>query len=397
MNSGKIVRGSRVTGDRLEKQSRSRQVSSSVSKETPQRKPSGVSQRAPSPSFSFKRLFWGGTSPAKSPSPRVRSRHFSPSVGRSAPRSRVRSTQDRKGRLLTHDDLGDPRISENLDSRSEHRSSVSLIEVTMPSEGKDAPVRRNEKEPQDPSRKGLSTELVTKTSSNPSPENRTLLRTGISPHSRRDRTPALLVPSRKVVPNLDEVHLHWYDEYDLKKLYPPSNWLIVSDSLPWIGIASVVTFLGAILQGPVALISPESINEAVVSWLVRVSLLGCIFSVFFFYLSLASSGFRISGFRLVVSKGVLWKKKASMAIAGVAQFYVKQLPREALFNLYRVEMFLPMTPDNSLTVFRGLSKKQAHHFEAFMSREMNRQMFVSGDAIKLEQEARVEAEASYPS
>jgi len=93
------------------------------------------------------------------------------------------------------------------------------------------------------------------------------------------------------------------------------------------------------------------------------------------------------GFRVMFSRGILFKIRGSIPLVPVVQVYARQTPLDMLFDLHRVEIFTPLTPKAEYTVVTGLTAKSAFGFQKFLTNELNRQVFVVGEANQSEDNA----------
>lgn len=216
----------------------------------------------------------------------------------------------------------------------------------------------------------------------------------IIPRRRGDADlPGLTASARRssLVPDVSDVHFAWYKEYDLKKLYPISPLLCIQESFAWLAAAAVLTAIHLFVFGPSFFGFVEDPVQHISSLSVRGSIIAAMVAVVYHYLLEQTKELKMNGFRLILAKGIFRRLHGSMTLGAIGQIYIKQKPIDMIFNLYRVQILVPMTPDNSLSLFRGLTREQAYHLQSFLAREMNRQVFVSGDAIKAEEEIQTMA------
>jgi hypothetical protein len=190
---------------------------------------------------------------------------------------------------------------------------------------------------------------------------------------------------------IDSRQLSWYTQQDLRDRYKISFAFVLMKCLKWLALC-IATWAGYIYwHGFESILVPQSFTQHLQLIGVRMTLAVLLFMLLYWEMYRRMLEVRIVGFRLIVTQGVLWKVRGSMAIVPIMQITVKQSGLDLLFNIYRVVMWVPgnSEEDDMLTI-PGLSHSSAYDLHNFMTIELNRQVFLSGSALESEDQMRLQ-------
>lgn len=183
----------------------------------------------------------------------------------------------------------------------------------------------------------------------------------------------------------ERLNLSWYKAVPLRDEFPISPLFVVQKSLSFLVITVVAWASYIYFYGIEGIIESYDASQSVF-WLVCRTLLGvCLVVILYWEAYRRTIEYAIEGFRLVIRMGIFWKLKGSIALLPVTQVFVKQSAMDLLFDLYTIQLYTPMTPDDSLTRIPGLSRDQAYAMEKRLTDELNRQVFIAPEAREIEQ------------
>jgi hypothetical protein len=189
---------------------------------------------------------------------------------------------------------------------------------------------------------------------------------------------------------IDGRQLKWYTHHDLRERYNISFRFVLMKCLKWLGLAVVAWFTYLYVYGLAGIIAPESFTQHLFLITARLTLAIFLFALLYWELFRRTLEMRIVGFRFILTHGVLWKIRASIAIIPVMQITVKQTGLDLLFDVYRIAMWVPGSSDHDdMLVIPGLNRTDAYDFHNFMTIELNRQVFLAGSALEAEDQMRL--------
>jgi hypothetical protein len=238
----------------------------------------------------------------------------------------------------------------------------------------------------------------------------TALSENLTNGSDGDFTPILpnVVASNQGIPKLEFAdpatrQLYWYKNEDLLNRYRVSQHFVLEHTLHWLfltvlswgiyinifGIEGVFTpplFFGPLFANS---LFPEGTLQGIVFYLARGSLLIFLFMVIYWELYRRSIELRISGFRLIHTRGIIWKTRVSMAVIPVMQIFIEQSFFDLLFDHYRIRIWLPGNAQTDTFIIPSLCREHAFDLQNFLSAELSRQVFIAGQAVEVEDQIRI--------
>lgn len=170
-------------------------------------------------------------------------------------------------------------------------------------------------------------------------------------------------------------HGLWYNlRIDLKRKFPTSVW----SSLQGCFSAFVVAVIAVLLRGWV---HSQNGSEGIAthmdfgSWIFLVVAVGfCLLKFILSEVARYAHRYETDGFRLVISRGILFKSEGSLPLLPVSEIFVRRNLADFFFGLYEVHVATPVNATKAFGLIRGLSYENAHGLQEFLSEQLNRQV-----------------------
>ena len=171
--------------------------------------------------------------------------------------------------------------------------------------------------------------------------------------------------------------LQLFDQVNLKQMFPVSWRFVIQRSIGVIALWVLVAVPSIRLIGIEGIIHPErpfEILSAVVLALLGVAVgLRMLFEA----LELCALDYETDGFRLVIRRGVLFRKAVSLPLLPITEIYIERDFLDLLFALYDLNVATPVTGAKAYGLFQGLNRKNAQGLQHFLSKQLNRQIFLA--------------------
>jgi membrane protein YdbS with pleckstrin-like domain len=181
-------------------------------------------------------------------------------------------------------------------------------------------------------------------------------------------------------------HIDWYTEYSLTNLFPTSHLFTIQKSITFLFIASVSWILYLYFgwdQFMLLITKSKYITENTLKFVgIKLTVLLVVLTTIYWELYRRSLRLSLRAFRFEFTRGVFWKVRGSLPLMAGNQVYIKQSPLDMLFGLYKVHILVPGPQDENYTSIEGLSYKRAQQLNAFLTRELNKQVFLCADSLK---------------
>jgi uncharacterized membrane protein YdbT with pleckstrin-like domain len=205
------------------------------------------------------------------------------------------------------------------------------------------------------------------------------------------KAPSLVDAHARKIPfsEMEPFQLSWYTHHDIKQRYPIDAIFVFAQALGWLAASTAIIIAFFIVHGASQVLAPETFVAHLHLLFARVLLACTLFSLLYWEFYRWTLEIRVVGFRLIFSYGVLWKTRRSLAIDPIMRIKVKQSQLDLLFNLYRIDMWLPGDSIGEKLVIPGLSKENAYNLHQFFTLELNRRISLAQGALDRESEMRI--------
>jgi hypothetical protein len=169
----------------------------------------------------------------------------------------------------------------------------------------------------------------------------------------------------------------WYDrEQPLSDIYPISIRFVLKKTFLSLCIMMVVMGAYVSMVPRENLLSPQTFNEKLYFWVIRISIMFTILQVAYWELYRRTLEFGTDGFRLLISKGVLRKKIGSIPLIPVTELVIYHDNLDVLLGLHQVHVLAPVDSGDKLGILEGFSKDNAMELERFLAAQLNNQIFI---------------------
>jgi hypothetical protein len=161
--------------------------------------------------------------------------------------------------------------------------------------------------------------------------------------------------------------------FNLKHLFKTQKRATLSQSFHW--LVATIIFIG---------IYCAPLQEASLTYLAlllaRISFVAFLLKYTYVHYNRKANRYHVKGFRLVISRGLIKRYTGSVPLMSGVQVYIRRKGTDVLFGLYRVQLIAPLSPSDKVTEFSGFSYETAQTFFYWISRECDRQVFISPDS-----------------
>ena len=169
-----------------------------------------------------------------------------------------------------------------------------------------------------------------------------------------------------------------FDKVNLKKIFPVSYVrYVLQQSAGPIALVILAATPSLRLLGPRAVFFPSSIHELIVSSVLALLVIAMVWKMLYEMAHLMALEYENDGFRLVIRRGILYKKEASLPLLPVSEIYLERDFLDLLFGTYDLNVATPVGGSRALGAIHGLNKKNARGLEHFLAKQLNRQIFLA--------------------
>ena len=171
--------------------------------------------------------------------------------------------------------------------------------------------------------------------------------------------------------------------YDLTKKFPTSKMYTLRVSLGWILASIISAFFYFFAVHILAIFEPGSIMANINLFLVLTIAVCAIAKLIYSEIYRRFLKYRIEDFRLIVSRGIFFKKVGSIPFSLFAEVYVKQNLIDWIIGVYEFHLMLALDPTREFTRIEGLSKNSAFGLKKFITEFVSRQVYVPEPGQKI--------------
>ena len=166
--------------------------------------------------------------------------------------------------------------------------------------------------------------------------------------------------------------------YDLRELFPICGRYPLRQTLPWLAAFLVLAGVYLYLATATDFFADNSFLQRKKLLILAVLLAAVLSKYIYAYLYGRFLEYRIDGYRLVVSRGVIFKTVGSVPISHFCEAYVKRDLLDLLTGLYQFQLLLSVDPSKQFVSLHGFTKESALAFQALITRLVNRQVLIAG-------------------
>ena len=164
---------------------------------------------------------------------------------------------------------------------------------------------------------------------------------------------------------------------NLKMMFPVSFRYSLQQSVMLIAILAVALAASVKFIGLGGVVYPSTPAEILVAGCVHFLVLILVLKIVHEELKRHALQYETDGFRLVITRGILFKNEGSLPLLPVTEIFVKRDFLDFLFGLYELHVATPVNAARAFGLIEGLKYKDAHALEKFLANQLNRQIFVT--------------------
>lgn len=171
------------------------------------------------------------------------------------------------------------------------------------------------------------------------------------------------------------ISIHSDTKVNLKEMFPVSARYPVRNCVTGIALCILLGAFLYRLEGPEGFFHPSSPLGYIAVGVMGVMILTTFSRYLYEEAHRRALQYETDGFRLIITRGILFKKEVSLPLLPITEMYVDRDVLDLLMGLYDLNIATPVTGSRAYGLIHGLNSKNAHGIESFLSAQLNRQIF----------------------